>query len=274
MLAPALVVIGGLFGGGLADALAQSFGWFPALGMHDLELDAWRAVLRDPAILHSLLLTLYVAATTTAISTILAVALALALRGSSARLPMAILHLPITIPYLLAAVGITLLVSQSGLLARVIANLGFIDEPRDFPPLVYDPYAIGIILTYVWKETPFITLITLALLRGAPEELEQVARTLGATRRQCLRHVILPRIMSGLLAAAFVAFAFTFGAFEVPLLLGETSPPTLPVLAWYEYQSLDLADRPTAMAVALIIAIVTGVLAVVLLRLSRRFFNV
>lgn len=273
MLAPALVVIGVLFGGGLADALAQSLGWFPAIGMRDPNLDAWRAVLCDPAFVHSLLLTLYVASVATTLSTVLAVALALALRGSSARLPMAILHLPITIPYLLAAVGIALLVSQSGLLARAAATLGFIDDPQGFPPFVNDPYAVGIILTYVWKETPFITLIVLALLNGAAAELEQTARTLGATPWQCLRYVTLPRILPGLLAAAFLAFAFTFGAFEVPLLLGETWPSTLPVLAWNEYRSLDLADRPTAMAIALVIAMVTGALAVMLLRVSRRFVD-
>ncbi|MGH8496067.1 MAG: ABC transporter permease [Gammaproteobacteria bacterium] len=270
MLAPALTVVGALFAGGLADALLQSLGWFPAIGLRELDFDAYSLVLGDPAFVHSLLLTSYIAATATIVSSVLAVALALAIRRSPVRWLTPVLQLPLTVPHLLAAVGIALLVSQSGLIARLFALLGFVDEPRDFLPLVYDPYAVGIILTYVWKETPFVMLIVLALLARGTDELEEAARTLGATRWQCLRHITLPRILPGLLAAGFLTFAFTFGAFEVPLLLGETYPPALPVLAWNEYRSIDLADRPAAMAIAVIIAVVTGAFALFLARLSRR----
>ena len=31
--------------------------------------------------------------------------------------------------------------------------MGSITRPSEFPELVFDPYAIGIILQYVWKET-------------------------------------------------------------------------------------------------------------------------
>ena len=46
--------------------------------------------------------------------------------------------------------------------------------------MVNDPWAIGIILQYVWKEIPFIGVIVLAILLSVGEDYESVARSLGA----------------------------------------------------------------------------------------------
>lgn len=269
LLAPALTVIGLLFGGGLYVAVVQSLGYFPAIGMTEISLATYREVLSSGYFLDSLLLTAYIAGVSTALSTVLAVAAALALRHSSGRLSTAVFQLPITVPHLVAAVGIALVVSQTGLGARLAAALGLIGEPAGFPALLYDPYSVGIILTYVWKETPFIALIVLAVLRGVTGELEEVAQTLGANAWQRFWYVVFPMISPGIIAASLVVFAFTFGAFEIPFLLGQDYPTILPVLAYNEYQSIQLSDRPTAMAINVLIAIFTAIFAALYLRLGR-----
>ncbi|MBA2714942.1 MAG: ABC transporter permease subunit [Rubrobacteraceae bacterium] len=269
LLAPALVVIGVLFAGGLLAALVQSLGYFPAIGMTEINLDAYREILTEGDFLDSLLLTVYVAGASTGISTVLAVLAALALRRSSGRLSAVVFQLPITIPHLVAAVGISLVVSQTGLGARLAALLGLIGEPKDFPALLYDRYSIGIILTYVWKETPFIALVVLASLRGVAADLEDVARTLGAGAWQRFWYVIFPVIAPGIVAASLIVFAFTFGAFEVPYLLGKTYPTILPVMAYNEYRDIDLAARPLAMAITILISAVTAVFAAAYLRFAR-----
>ncbi len=269
LLAPALVVIGVLFAGGLVAALVQSLGYFPAIGMTEINLDAYREILTEGDFLDSLLLTVYVAGASTGISTVLAVLAALALRRSSGRLSAVVFQLPITIPHLVAAVGISLVVSQTGLGARLAALLGLIGEPKDFPALLYDRYSIGIILTYVWKETPFIALVVLASLRGVAADLEDVARTLGAGSWQRFWYVVFPVIAPGIVAASLIVFAFTFGAFEVPYLLGKTYPTILPVMAYNEYRDIDLAARPLAMAINILIAAITAVFAAAYLRFAR-----
>ncbi len=269
LLAPALLVIGVLFVGGLFAALIQSLGYFPAIGMTELRLDAYREVLGSEDFLDSLLITLYVAGASTLISSVLAVLAALALRHSTGRLSAAVFQLPITIPHLVAAVGIALVVSQAGLGARAAGALGLIGEPGQFPALLYDRYSVGIILTYVWKEVPFIALVVLAALRNVSGELEEVARSLGANAWQRFWYVILPLIWPGIVAASLLVFAFTFGAFEVPYLLGRTYPTTLPVMAYNEYRDLDLTARPVAMATNVVIALITALLAAGYLRLSR-----
>ncbi len=269
LLAPALLVIGVLFSGGLAAALVQSLGYLPAIGRTEVSFAAYREVLGSRDFLDSLILTLYVAGASTGISTVLAVLAALSLRRSSGRVSAVVFQLPITIPHLVAAVGIALVVSQTGLGARLAAALGLIGEPREFPALLYDRYSIGIILTYVWKEVPFIALVVLAALRGVAGELEEVARTLGASAWQRFWYVIFPVIAPGVVAASLIVFAFTFGAFEIPYLLGQTYPTILPVMAYNEYRALDLGARPVAMAINVLIAVITAAIAAAYLRLGR-----
>ncbi|MBA2691202.1 MAG: ABC transporter permease subunit [Rubrobacter sp.] len=269
LLAPAVLVIGTLFIGGLYAALIQSLGYFPAIGQTEMSLSAYREVLSSGYFVDSLVLTVYVAVASTVISTTLAVLGALALRRSSGTVSAVVFQIPITIPHLVAAVGIALVVSQTGLGARFASALGLVGEPSDFPALLYDKYSVGIILTYVWKEVPFVALVVLAGLRGVAAELEEVAQTLGANAWQRFWHVIFPVIAPGVVAASLIVFAFTFGAFEVPYLLGQDFPTMLPVTAYNDYRSIELSDRPGAMAINIIIAVITALFAAAYLRLSR-----
>jgi putative spermidine/putrescine transport system permease protein len=269
LLAPALLVIGVLFAGGLFAAVVQSLGYLPAIGQTEISLDAYREVLTGEDFVDSFLLTTYVAGASTGISTVLAVLAALTLRRAGGRLSAIVFQLPITIPHLVAAVGIALVISQAGLGARLAAALGLIGDPGEFPALLYDRYSVGIILTYVWKETPFIALVVLASLRGVAGELEEVARTLGANAWQRFWYVVFPVISPGIIAASLIVFAFTFGAFEVPYLLGRTYPTILPVMAYNEYRDIELTARPVAMAINVLIALITAVFAALYLRLAR-----
>jgi putative spermidine/putrescine transport system permease protein len=100
-------------------------------------------------------------------------------------------------------------------------------------------------------------------------DYESVARSLGATRWQAFRHVLLPLILPGVLSASVIVFAFTFGAYEVPLLLGASHPQALPVLAYRTYTDVDLAARPEAMAMAVVIALLSALMIWGYLRLTR-----
>jgi len=142
--------------------------------------------------------------------------------------------------------------------------------PSDFPALVFDPFAIGIILQYVWKEVPFIGVIVLANMQSIGEDYESVARSLGASRWQTFRHVLLPLIFPGMLSASVMVFAFTFGAYEIPALLGASFPAALPVLAYRKYTDVDLAARPEAMAMAIVIALLSAIMIYFYVRYSRR----
>lgn len=272
MLAPALVVIVLLFGGGLLMALRQSVGYVPAVGQTELSLEAYRRVVSNPAFGRSLLLTVWIAGVSTAVSTLLALIAALALRRAfrGKRAATFIFQSNLPIPHLVGAIAILFLFSQSGFLARWGYGLGLIHTPADFPALVFDRYGLGIILEYVWKSSVFIGVILLATLQTIGHDYEDVARTLGANNWQRLRYVTLPLIRPGLLAASILVFAFTFGDFEVPLLLGARYPSALPVLAYRLYTDVDLNARPEAMALSVIIAAISAALILTYMKLARR----
>ena len=272
MLAPALLIIGGLFGGGLLAGLMRSVNYMPVIGLTRPDLQAYRAVLGDPGFLRSFGLSLYIALLATGIAAAIALPAALLLRRSfrGRGLVNFLFQLNLTIPHLVGALGILALFSQSGSFARLGFAAGLIAKPADFPALVFDPYAIGIIMQYVWKEVPFIGLILLANLQTIGPDYEAVARSLGASRTQAIRHVTLPLIWPGLVAASIIVFAFAFGAYEIPLVLGANAPMTLPVLAYRSYTDVDLAARPQAMALAMIIALLSGGMIALYLRAARR----
>jgi putative spermidine/putrescine transport system permease protein len=257
MLAPAAAVLLALFAGGLALGLTQSLGYFPAIGLDEVSLGAYREILQRPGFLRSLGLTVFVSVVTTVLTVVLGFSSALALRRPfrGRRVATFIYQLPLTMPYLVVAVGMMMLVSQSGLLSRLLYHAGAIEGTAEFPVLVHDDWGAAIILVYMWKQVPFIGLVALAVMQSIGEDYEQLARSLGAGPLQTLRHVLIPLVAPGLVPASIIIFAFTFGSFEVPFLLGKTFPSMLSVFAYRLYIDVDLAARPQAMATSMFIAV-------------------
>jgi len=276
LLAPSLAVVTVLFGGGLFLGFMQSLGYLGAVGVEPLlTLVHFRSVLSDPDFFASLGLTFYVAFTSTLIAAVISVVMALLMTAFAAtrRVVDFIFQIPLTVPHLVIATAVVFLLAPTGLLSRALQAAGLIETSGQFPLLVNDPWAIGIITTYVWKEVPFITLMILAVLKNLGIELLEVGRTLNAGRWQRFRYIILPTIFPSLGAACLIVFAFAFGAFEVPYLLGQTYPMTLPVRAYRSYSDVDLMDRPEGIATGLIIAaviVVCIVLSQLLTQAARR----
>jgi putative spermidine/putrescine transport system permease protein len=272
LLTPAMLVIVVLFFGGLAVGLMRSFNYMPVVGLTDPGFDAYVRVFGSREFHLSFLLTFHIAFTSTVISCALAIGAALLLRRTffGRSVISFLFQLNLTVPHLVGAIGILYLFSQSGSFARLGYQWGLIAAPADFPALVFDPYAIGIILQYVWKEVPFIGVIVLANMQAIGPDYETVARSLGASRWQAFRHVLLPLIFPGVLSASVMVFAFTFGAYEIPAILGQNYPAALPVLAYRKYTDVDLAARPEAMAMAIVIALLSAAMIWLYLRYSRR----
>ena len=260
-LAPAALIVVMLVAGGVAVALVQALS--PAGGRDGVvTLAHFRAVLSEPGFLSGLLLTLWVSFVSTVVTVLLAIVTALSLRRMRRlqRLMTYVYQLPLTLPHLVLASAGIMLLSQSGVLSRAVTALGLISSPSGFPELVYDRGGIGIIAVYVWKQVPFVGLFALAVLQSVGEDYEAAARSLGARPFQAVRHVLVPLIVPGLLPASVIIFAFVFGAFEVPLLLGARYPSMLSVLAYRLYTDVDLSLRPQSMALSFVIALIIFVL--------------
>ena len=277
-LAPALLVIGVLFGSSVIYGLAQSLGVLTGTSQQTLSLEAYRNVFsgQGPAGVEfwpSLGFSLWIAGASTLLSALGALPVAIWLNGRrdrGQRMDTLALNWNLGFPHLVWAIGLLLFASQSGLLARFAAAPGWIQDPAGFPVLVRDRLGIGIIVDYVSKEIPFLALIVLAVLRAQAEDFEVVAENLGATRWQRLRYVTLPQVLPALIAGSMLVFAFVFSAYEVPAILGVRYPRMLPVLALDFFTNPDLNNRAEGMAISFIIAVIVMVAAAISLRHEKQ----
>ena len=257
-LAPAVLIVVIFFGGALFLGLLQALGDTPSVMEKGLSTTHFKNILTDPGFLKSLGLTFYIAAFSTLLAATISIAAALALESLSGRFRWVhfIFQIPLTTPHLVVAVAMIYMLAPSGLIARLAQSLGLISNTSQFPLWVNDSYGIGIIAAYIWKEIPFITLMLLSALRQSGRELTDVGKTLNAGPWQRFRYIILPVISPSLSIACLIVFAYTFGAFEIPYLLGQTHPILLPVWAYKNYSDVDLLARPEGIAAGLIIAVI------------------
>ncbi len=84
------------------------------------------------------------------------------------------------------------------------------------------PTALLVVIAFeAWRSFPFAFLFILARLQAISPELEEAAKTDGATPTQIFRHIILPQLMPVIALIAILRFIFTFNEFdEIYLLTG------------------------------------------------------
>jgi putative spermidine/putrescine transport system permease protein len=274
-LTPPLLIIGTLFFGGILYGFLQSLGYQPAIGKFDLNFDAYYNVMfseRYAKLFWSgLALNLWVSFVSTFLAAVLALWGALSIRKTffAKKICNFIFSLNLPMPHLVVAVGMIFVFSQSGLLARFFTQIGFIASPSEFPILVKDKYGFGIILAYIWKEAAFFFIILMSVLQSLGENFEELAQSLGANKWQRFRYVILPLVMPNLFSASIIVFAFSFGAYEVPAILGVNYPQMLPVMALDFFLNPDLNARSEGMALSMIIAIIVMILVVIYFWLTQ-----
>lgn len=274
LVLPTILVLVTLFVGGFLFGILQSVGYFSVIADKEQKIgfDAYLFAFQNETVRAGIILTFRVAFLSTILSTVIALAISLMIsrtkRFQSTLISITQFNIPI--PHVVAATGILLTFSQSGLVSRVTNHFGITDGPSDFPIVTNDPFGYGIIMSYLWKEIPFMCVLILSALRGPVTNLDETAKTLGASYGYRLRKVILPYIFPAILSGTIIVFAFSFGSYEVPYLLGEPYPSTVSVVAYQLYTDRDLANRPTAMALATITSVVIGILVYVYMKITQQ----
>ena len=184
-----------------------------------------------------------------------------------------LLFLPLTLPPIVAAFVVFQLLSGGGVVSRLVWHAGLVDGPGAFPALVQDPYGLGIILTHTLLVFPFLLLVLLNLWQNESlGELSRVAASLGAGRRHVVLKVQLPLLLRGIFPLAALYFVFFLGAYDIPLVLGASSPRMMSVLVLEKLQRYNLADIPVAYAMATWYALLClATIAVLYSRFRRRY---
>jgi putative spermidine/putrescine transport system permease protein len=181
-----------------------------------------------------------------------------------------ILKLPIMIPHTVVALFVISLFTQSGLCARLLYALGLIGGQESFPSILYTSNGIGIILAYLWKEIPFVAFYVISIMSSISATLGEAAQNLGASKWRAFVSITLPLCMPAIKNAFLIVFTFSLGAYELPYLLGATTPRALPIQAFVEYTNPDLLHRPYAMAMNGVVFMISFIAALLYYRILQR----
>ena len=272
MLLPVLVFLIGILVVGVLTTFFQSIGYFSAIGSNEITLEHYKRLLTDKGLIESLIFSIKTSFLSALLSTIGGVIIAIAAYklGKEGKLIALTFRLPIIVPHLLSVLLVYNIFSQTGLLARFAYNIGFISSFEEFPVLLYNKNGFGIIMAYIWKELPFIAFITYNVLSKLSNKFSDASRNLGANGFQTMKYVVFPIALPSVLSSFILVFAFSFGAYEIPMLLGGTYPKALPVKAYIEYINPMLSNRPYAMAINFLIAFVGFLLAFIYFKCFER----
>lgn len=95
---------------------------------------------------------------------------------------------------------------------------------------LYTPAFLGTVLVLVVTAMPYTAFMFRSALASYDDRFDEVARSLGASRWQAVRHVRLPLLAGAGARAAFLAFLVGWGDYITTLLVGGGQLRTLPLI--------------------------------------------
>ena len=198
----------------------------------------------------ALILSLWTASATTAISLVIGVPLAWVLARSSfpgQRLLRALVTLPLVLPPVVGGVALLLAFGRTGLLGRYLDSWFGLTIP--FTP-------IAVVMAETFVAMPFLIITVEGALRSADQGFEEAAATLGAKRMTVFSRVTLPLIAPSLGAGAVLCWARALGEFGATITFAGSFPgqtETMPIAVYYALET----DPDAAIALSLILLVIS-----------------
>lgn len=216
------------FGWPLLSALIGSF----HLDEGSFTLQWYTRIFTRPSMLRGLSVSIYYGVAPVVVSLLASIPLALLLRRSflGRKLFNGLYKLPMAVPSIIVALMVIIVAERGGFLDRLLAPLGL-----GLPKLVRDDWGVGVILSTVWKQIPFMTLIITSAFAAVPEDIRLAARSLGASRVKTFLFVEVPLAMPGITAAILLTFIGSMGSYAIPDIVGPPVARPLSVLMVAEF---------------------------------------
>jgi len=148
----------------------------------------------------------------------------------------AVIDLPFALPTIVA--GLTLL-ALYGPQSPVGINVAFTTT--------------SIVLAMLFVTLPFVVRTVQPVLLELDEEMEEAAKSLGATELQTFRRVVFPNILPGILSGVALAFAKAVGEFGALVIITGNLPYQTQVSSVYIFGRIESGDRAGAAAVAVVL---------------------
>jgi ABC-type spermidine/putrescine transport system permease subunit I len=126
----------------------------------------------------------------------------------------------------------------------------------------------GIIVTFVWKQAPFVALLLAGSMAALDRSTIEAARNLGASRLRCLIEIVLPLVAPTLTVGLILSFVIMLSVLSVPLMVAGSQPTMLTVDISFRINAYG--DYPVANALGVISYLMTAATAWIYLRYALR----
>lgn len=124
----------------------------------------------------------------------------------------------------------------------------------------------GIIITFVWKQLAFATLLICGAMAALEPSQVLAARNLGASRVRILFDIILPQVLPAIGVALVLSTVTMMSVLSVPLMIGTGTPTMLTVDMAFRVNAYS--DYAVANALGVISLLICGALSWFYLRHS------
>ncbi|WP_037072859.1 sulfate ABC transporter permease subunit CysT [Rhizobium sp. PDO1-076] len=184
------------------------------------------------------------------------------------RLLDAIVDLPFALPTAVAGIALAALYAKNGWIGSLLDPLGI---KVAFTPL-------GIVIALIFIGLPFVVRTVQPVMEELDREVEEAAATLGASRFQTIRRVVLPSLTPAILTGFALAFARAVGEYGSVIFIAGNIPyvsEIAPLLIVIRLEEFNYAGA-TAIASIMLIISFAMLLFINLLQMwsRRRYANV
>ena len=171
---------------------------------------------------------------------------------------------PMFIPFIVTGQVLRTFLARNGLMNNVLVGSGLIDPAQAVSLLDWR----GIVIAFVWKQTPFVALLVAGAMASVDRGTIEAARNLGASRPRILFEILVPQVMPTLMVGLVLSFVTMMSVLSVPLMINAQSPTML--TADIAFRINTYGDYGVANALGLISLLATGCVAWIYLRQGLR----
>jgi sulfate transport system permease protein len=176
------------------------------------------------------------------------------------RLVDALVDLPFALPTAVAGIALTTLYGPNGWLGARLAPLGI--------KVAFTPLGIVVALTFIGL--PFVIRTLQPVLEDLEADVEEAAASLGASRWDTFRRVLLPAIRPALTTGFALAFARAVGEYGSVVFISGNMPMRTEIAPLLIMTKLEQFDYAGASAIAVVLLVISFALLVTINLLSSR----
>lgn len=214
-----------------------------ALGAAQVGWTRFWAIVLAPRVLHAFAISFGCALAAALVNAVFGSIVAWVLvryRFPARRIVDAMVDLPFALPTSVAGIALASLYAANGWVGAPLKQMGL---KVAFTPL-------GIVIALIFVGLPFVVRTVEPVLQDLDREVEEAAASLGASRFQTLRRVVLPAILPALITGVALAFARAVGEYGSVIFIAGNIPAVSEVVPLVIVTRLEQYDYAGATVIA------------------------